>query len=148
MPVKDYLLRIMSVRTNIPEKTIEAVVTHQFEGVAEAMQNNSISSIEVSGFGKFLFNTAKAARMLPRLQTKYDKLAEELKTTESETKKKSIQEKMDVISKFLTSVKPRIDGVGSNTGRVEKQVSPTGRDEESDRGDVKAEDGNLQGLSL
>ena len=31
MSVKDYLLRLMSIRGNISEKTLEAVVNHQFE---------------------------------------------------------------------------------------------------------------------
>src|SRR5688572_8805261 len=60
MSVKDYLSRLLSIKTNIPLKTIEAIVEHQFQGANEALKANY--SVELSGFGKFLFNHSKAHR--------------------------------------------------------------------------------------
>jgi nucleoid DNA-binding protein len=62
MSVKDYLIKVMSVRTNTPSATIEAIVKHQFESAREAMRSND--SIEISGFCKFFFNKKKAIKKL------------------------------------------------------------------------------------
>jgi len=45
------LIRKMVVDTAIPEKTIEKVIAHSFNGIVEALKSND--SVEISGFGKF-----------------------------------------------------------------------------------------------
>ena len=84
MSTKDYLLRVMSVRTKIPLKTLEAVVNHQFQGMLEAMQTEY--SVELSGFGKFLFNHKKA-------QKKYDKQLSKIAMFENKLKLPDLTEK-------------------------------------------------------
>ena len=54
MSMKDYLIRVQSVKAMMSEKIIEAVVNHQFQSASLAMRTNN--SIELSGFGKFYFN--------------------------------------------------------------------------------------------
>ena len=54
MSVKDFLIRTLAVKMMTSEKTIEAVVNHQFQSANEAMDLNS--SVEIAGFGKFFFN--------------------------------------------------------------------------------------------
>ena len=70
MSVKDYLLRLMSIRGNISEKTLEAVVNHQFESAQKAMQVPDEFSVELSGFGKLFFNYKKAKKKLERNYSK------------------------------------------------------------------------------
>src|SRR5690349_18208872 len=60
--VRDYLIKRMSVRMNIPSKTIEAIVAHQMEGINKAIQSDNKFSVEMSGFGKWLFNHKKAKK--------------------------------------------------------------------------------------
>lgn len=72
MSMKDYLIRVQSVKVMISEKVIEAVVNHQFQSASLAMRTNN--SIELSGFGKFYFNTKKAIRRLASLERKRDDL--------------------------------------------------------------------------
>jgi len=62
MSVKDYLIRILAVKSMRSEKVIEAVVSHQFQSANEAMQKNN--TVEISGFGKFIFNINKANKKL------------------------------------------------------------------------------------
>lgn len=68
MSVKDYLIRVMAPKLLVSEKTIEAVVNHQFQSANEALKENK--SVEISGFGKFLFNQKKAERRLEKLLSK------------------------------------------------------------------------------
>jgi nucleoid DNA-binding protein len=68
MSMKDYLIRVQSVKAMMSEKTIEAVINHQFQSASLAMRTNN--SVELSGFGKFYFNTKKAIKRLVALETK------------------------------------------------------------------------------
>ena len=54
--MKDYLIRRLAVKLMTSEKTIETVINHQFQSANEALLNNK--TIEISGFGKFIFNVA------------------------------------------------------------------------------------------
>lgn len=72
MSMKDYLIRVQSVKAMMSEKIIEAVVNHQFQSASLAMRTNN--SIELSGFGKFYFNTKKAIKRLTSLERKRDDL--------------------------------------------------------------------------
>ena len=62
LSMKDYLIRKLAVKLMTPEKTLEAVVNHQFQSANEAMYINK--SVEISGFGKFIFNEGKAIRKM------------------------------------------------------------------------------------
>ena len=73
MSVKDYLIRTLAVKMLTSEKTIEAVVNHQFQSANEAMDTNN--SLEISGFGKFYFNDKKAKKRLADLCAKRDAMA-------------------------------------------------------------------------
>ena len=68
MSMKDYLIRVQSVKAMTSEKVIEAVINHQFQSASLAMRTNN--SVELSGFGKFYFNTKKAIKRLVFLETK------------------------------------------------------------------------------
>ena len=50
MNIKDYLIRLLAVKILTSEKTIDAVITHQFQSANEALDLNN--SVEISGFGK------------------------------------------------------------------------------------------------
>ena len=62
MTDKEFLIRTIASKLLFAEKTIEAVINHQFASANSAMDTNK--SIEISGFGKFMFNEKKAARRL------------------------------------------------------------------------------------
>lgn len=59
---KELLIRTIASKLLIAEKTIDAVINHQFASANSAMDTNK--SVEISGFGKFMFNEKKAARRL------------------------------------------------------------------------------------
>lgn len=62
MTDKEFLIRTIASKLLIAEKTIDAVINHQFASANSAMDTNK--SIEISGFGKFMFNEKKAAKRL------------------------------------------------------------------------------------
>jgi len=94
MSVKDYLIRLLSIKTNQPVKTIEAIIDHQFQGANDAMRANQ--SVEISGFGKFLFNTKKAQKKLEKQYSKENTFRNILERPDlTEAKRKSVQLKLD-----------------------------------------------------
>lgn len=62
MTDKELLIRTIASKLLVSEKTIETVINHQFISANQAMDTNK--SVEISGFGKFMFNEKKAARRL------------------------------------------------------------------------------------
>lgn len=76
MSVKDYLIRTQSVKMLLSEKTIETIINHQFQSLSEAMRSNN--SVELSGFGKFYFNTKKATKRLVNLLSKKEFMQKQL----------------------------------------------------------------------
>ena len=88
MSVKDFLIRTLAVKILTSEKTIEAIVNHQFQSANEAVDLNN--SLEIAGFGKFYFNTKKASRRIDALVAKKDALEKIIADeTISEQKKRS-----------------------------------------------------------
>ena len=97
----------------ISEKTIDAVVTHQFDSANDALNINK--SVEISGFGKFFFNNKKAV-------TQYNKLLNIKRTYENaladenitDTKRNALELKMQIVESSIKTLKPKIDEPGTN----------------------------------
>jgi nucleoid DNA-binding protein len=107
MSVKDFLVRTLAVKMMISEKTIEAVVNHQFQSANEAMDTNN--SIEISGFGKFYFNEKKAKKRLEDLTRKKNLMLEFIASAEtSEQKKRSSQVTLEKTEALINLLKSKI----------------------------------------
>lgn len=67
IPLKDYLIRRMSVKTNRSAEIIDAIITHQYQHLNDVMRTDpDVYSAEISGFGKFLFNKKKAIKKMEK----------------------------------------------------------------------------------
>lgn len=110
MSVKDYLIRILSIRTNTPAKTIEAVVNHQMEGLNKAIQSDVIFSAEISGFGKFLFNHKKAKRKMDKNISKEQTFLNLLNKPDlTERQIASYTLKLENTRKWMDGIKPKLE---------------------------------------
>jgi len=107
MSVKDYLIRIMAVKTMTSEKTIEAIVNHQFQSASEAMSEHN--SLEISGFGKFFFNQKKAQKKMEKLMSKADVFRRQMENeTLSEQKRNSASVKLANTLAGIEMLKPKL----------------------------------------
>jgi|SRR6185436_11360817 len=107
MPVKEYLVKVMSIKTNTSSSLIDAIISHQFEQVNIALQTNF--SVELSGFGKFLFNYKKAIKKMEKNIMKKNYWENMLLTELTDQKRKSVQLKLDNTLKFIEGLKPKLD---------------------------------------
>lgn len=145
MAVKDYLMRVYSVRNNIPLKTIEAVVDHQFEEARKALKDNH--SVEISGFGKFILNERKIVKLMEKNLSKKALFENKLTLHDlTEEKRKSWTNKLNNTITYIENLKPILDGfkkTKSDPGRVEEQIDSTRGTENCDTGSSTGEEENM-----
>lgn len=107
MSVKEWIIKRMSINMVISEKIIDAVVTHQFDSAHDALNTNDI--IEISGFGKFCFNTKKANahynKLLQIKQAYENTLAD---PTITDKKRHSTEQRMITVLNDIRILKPKI----------------------------------------
>lgn len=97
----------------ISEKTIDAVVTHQFDSANDAL--NIHKSVEISGFGKFYFNQKKALAQYNKLlaiKKAYENML--LDENITPTKKNAVELKLQIIQISIKTLKPKIDEPNSD----------------------------------
>lgn len=120
LSVKDFIIRKMAVKLMMSEKTIDDVINHQFNSANEALKYNN--SVEISGFGKFLFNQKKAIKRLNVLLSKEELYNSVILTCTTEERKASIQLKLNTIKIEIEILKTRTNENVSNLRGVEEQV--------------------------
>lgn len=142
MSIKDYLIRTMAVKLMTSEKTIETIVNHQFQSANVAMYEND--SIEISGFGKFLFNRKKAEKKLVKMESKKQMFSSQVDNeTLSEQKRKSAANKLTNTLAGIEALKPRIydSKFQPDLRGVEEQVDSLRGDERFDsEGELREND--------
>lgn len=64
MPLKEYLVKKLSLKLNVSERIIDAVITNQFSTAFQATSHHN--TIEISGFGTFIFSNVKANKQMAK----------------------------------------------------------------------------------
>ena len=104
MSHKEYLVRALSIKLAMSEKIVEAVVNHQFQSANEAMDVNR--SLELSGFGRILFNNKKAIKKLAALEAKLERTKKQLNNNNADPKK--LENAIEILEKQIRLLKPKI----------------------------------------
>lgn len=78
---KERIIRETSMKVGISERVVETIINHQFYSILEAMDTSH--SIELCGFGNFMFNTNKALKKFAKLNKKADDLEHLLASPDS-----------------------------------------------------------------
>ena len=108
LSIKDYIIRKMSIKFNTPEKVIESVVNHQFQSATIAF--NDQKSVELSGFGKFLFNEKKAVKKMETMLIQKQVLEQTIvDQTATDRKRKAAEVKLESLLQAIEILKPKID---------------------------------------
>ena len=107
MSMKDWLIRRLAPKLMLSEKTLEAVINHQFQSANEALLNNK--TVEISGFGKLIFNDKKALKrmaMLKAMQIALEKQTQNLELDEN--KRRIAGVKLQSVTDAINALKPKI----------------------------------------
>lgn len=71
-PLKDYLIEHVAEEMSMPVNVVEAVVMDQFRGITKALQ--TCNSVEMTGFGKWVFLDKRARKVLSALEEMSSKM--------------------------------------------------------------------------
>lgn len=85
MSIREWITKKVALASIVPENVIKHVISHQFDSAYQALNDNN--SIEISGFGKFYFNTKKAEtdrKYYEKEKAAYEKQLVSSETTEKE----------------------------------------------------------------
>ena len=128
--MKDFLIRVQAVKMMKSEKTIEAVVNHQFQSTNLAMRTNN--SVELSGFGKFFFNGKKAKKKLDGLYDRKVYIEEALKDELlTEQRRKRYDTMLQNVILDIEFLKSKTNEFQSDLRGMEEQVDSSLRHEEA-----------------
>lgn len=138
LPMKEYLVRRLAVKLMVPEKTIDAVIVHQFQSANAALTSND--SIEISGFGKFIFNRNKAIKTLEKYKAFVAAYKKQLLAPDiTEAKRRvlnlkidGISEEIDILSNKLQTNEPVTDLRGMEEQAASSRT-PEGNHQEDER---------------
>ena len=140
LTIKDFLIRKMSVRMLIRVFTLDAIVSHQFQSANQAM--TSTKSVEISGFGKFVFNDKKAVKKMEKLLSQ-KALFERLMNDDSlsEQRRNNARLKYESVTLNISVLKPKITNneIKSDIRGMEEQASSTRIPERIDTKDISRE---------
>lgn len=107
MSMKDWLIRRLAPKLMLSEKTLETVINHQFQSANEALRHNK--TIEISGFGKFIFNNGKALKRMSSLQDIQIALERQVQNEElDENKRRIATMKLQSVREAIDALKPKI----------------------------------------
>jgi nucleoid DNA-binding protein len=122
LSIKDYIIRKMSIKFNTSEKIIESVVNHQFQSATLAF--NDQKSVELSGFGKFLFNEKKAIKKMETMLIQKQVLEQTIvDETATDRKRKASEVKLESLLQAIEILKPKIQYESKSDIRgLEEQV--------------------------
>ncbi len=115
LSVKDYLIRILAVKMLTSEKTIEAVIDHQYQSTNQALIHHK--SIEVSGFARFIFNQKKADKKMMLMLQKRDYYRQAVLDNPAST---SWKNKLNNTLAGIEILKPKINDSFSDIRRLEE----------------------------
>ena len=125
----------------IPEFTLDAIVSHQFQSATQAMLNTK--SVEISGFGKFVFNDKKAVKKMEKLLSQkalFEKLMND--DSLSEQRRNNARLKYESVTLNISVLKPKIDTnneIKSDIRGMEEQASSTSSTERIDTNNISGE---------
>lgn len=108
MSIKEWIIKKMAISMVVSEKTIDNVVTHQFDSANDAL--NIHDSIEISGFGKFYFNQKRAQAQYNkyvRIKQSYENML--ANDSLSDKKRHSTEQKLISILNDIKIIKPKIN---------------------------------------
>jgi len=128
--VKNFLIRKMSTGMNVPEKIITSVIDHQFVTLIENMP--TCNSLELSGFGKFMFLKKKAPKTMLRYMKEKEGIVSSLDTLDEHARKRA-EIKISKIQVIMKALNQKLQSYENqfctNLGGMEKSIDSPTRDE-------------------
>ena len=142
LSVKAWIIRNMSVRTQLQESLIETVINHQFESAYVAL--DQCNSLEFSGFGKFFFNKKKAEKKLEKYVSQlkeFQRIIDDSNTTD--LRRRNMELKIQSTTKNFEYLNKKLNGFSENIRGMALPIIPPEAIEGNDSTGENREDADL-----
>ena len=106
MSYKEWFVKQTSQKLIVPEKIVNLVIAHQFDSANEALKTEK--SVEIDGFGKFMFNEKKARKQLEKYYVQ-KKFIEENINSEDEGKQMSGHYQMAILLPRIKDLEDKLN---------------------------------------
>ena len=111
MSIKEFLIKKIAINKvwdkMISEKTVDAVISHQFESASKATSIHN--SVEISGFGKFTFNQKRANKQMEKYESQIRYYNGLLEKELSDADRKNVEMRIASTLNNIKTLKPKID---------------------------------------
>jgi len=139
----------MAVKMMVSEAVIEEVISHQFKSAQEAMKTPDIESVEISGFGKFLFNKKKALNTMEKFKLNIERSLTTLSIPDiTPAQKKRAELIVRTNTEEINILKSKLYAHQGNIRGMEEQTGSPYSSEGTDRSYSEEEDGDLREMHL
>lgn len=107
MNVKEWIIKKLSQSINYSEKVIGMVITNQFDSANDAVGVHD--NVEISGFGKFVFNKKRAGKRMMKYLEERDSLMGRLGGELENRERKILTNRLFVLEINIKVLKPKIN---------------------------------------
>ena len=109
MVLREWLIKKVATTLIVPEKVVNAVITHQFDTAYEALETNN--SVEIYEFGKFVFNVKKAEHEIKKHLSQKEMYEKRLEDEDvSEKLKHKARLKLETVNRYIEEIGLKIKG--------------------------------------
>lgn len=118
--MKEQLIKEIAKKLELEERIVEKIISHQFDSAIKATHVHN--SVEISGFGKFMFNKRRAYYKLESSLAAQKNIEALLAKELSEKERRNYELKLVSVNKTVNSLKPKLYDfkIESNKGGMEK----------------------------
>lgn len=107
MLIKEELIQKLANKFQIEETIVSKIITHQFDGANNATLSNK--SVEISGFGKFLFNEGRALRQMEKYNSQLNMYNASLEDpTLSPAERRNLEMRLATVNSNIKHLKPKL----------------------------------------
>lgn len=108
MSIKEWIIKSISLKINQPEKIINIVITNEFDQANDALATND--QVEISGFGKYIFNRKKAIKRMASYLERKEEIEMRLKQNTLPLKtRKNLEVKLEILEVSIKMLKPKLN---------------------------------------
>ena len=122
MSIREYLVKRIAINKvcdrMISEKVIDSVISHQFESAIAATATNN--SVEISGFGKFVFNKKRALKQMEKYTQQMEYYSKMLSSELTEAERRNTLMRIESISNNIKALKPKLNEPSTDNRGMEE----------------------------
>lgn len=122
MSIKEFLVKKIAINKvcdkMISEKTIDTIISHQFDSANAATVTNN--SIEISGFGKFVFNEKRGVKLMQKYTEQVEYYSKMLSSELTEAERRNAEMRLESINNNVKALKPKLNEPSTNNRGMEE----------------------------